>query len=71
MKKKFLIKSGIVFFVFVFSFLLQWKITFGKSVCKMSLQKISEEKCFAQPQPLETGNNSYGTYPFEDFLIKI
>lgn len=69
MKKKFLVKIVIVFFVFIFSFLLQWKITYGKSVCKLCIKKIRSEKYFRSPA--ESNNSSYGIYPFEDFLIKI
>ncbi len=69
MKKRFLIKTVTVFFVFIFSFLLQWKITFGKSVCKINMQKIMVKKCFSSTA--ETHSAAYEIYPFEDFLIKI
>lgn len=69
MKKKFLLKIVVVFSVFIFSFLLQWKISFGRSDCRLNMQKAKLEKCFL-PSP-ETNNNAYEIYPFDDFLIKI
>ncbi len=69
MKKKFLIKIAVVFFVFIFSFLLQWKIAFGKSICKLTIQKMQAEKYFLPAS--KTNINGYGIFPFEDFFIKI
>ncbi len=69
MKKNFLLKIVGVFFIFIFSFLLQWKLTFGRTVCKLNMQKIKVENCFS---PLEENNNEMnGIYPFDDFLIRI
>ena len=69
MKKKILVKIVGFFFIFIFSFLLQWKLTFGGIDCKIDVEKIKVKSCF--PPLEENSNEMKGIYPFEDFLIRI
>lgn len=66
MKKRFLTKITVVLFIFLFIFLLQWKITLAKTVCEINISKIYIEN-YASPKE----NIGHGFYPFADLIIKI
>jgi len=69
MKKRFLIKTSVVFVLFIFFFPPLQKITYGKSMCEINLEKIKVKKCLFPS--LKMNNTGYEIYPFEDLFIKI
>lgn len=65
MKKSFLIKATIVYYLLCCFFLI-WQINTAKGFCE------SRKACVRiQKQPDTTEINSYEVFPFDDFLIKV
>jgi hypothetical protein len=66
MKRVFLIKTTIVFYLSIIFFLM-WKVNTAKAFCEIQKQCNRMENHFFTPSEI----NSFGVFPFDDFLIKV